>query len=283
VLPDRPAQLVVVRERRQLHPLAWIHRSEARSIAAELRVAGHEVLLAELRADERLDASAAPLLLRLSDPVMYRVALALTAAAMPYFGPGAGAMSRCYDKYEAWRIASADGVDCPATMLARDAAPMPFPLILKPRRGSDSIGVRLLRNGPIPAPARTDGYIAQERIFGAELTVGVLRERIGMPLRLHLPAGAVYSFARKYLLRPGRSPVADPALAARVRRLAREIAAVLDVDWAARIDLIHETATDRLRFLECDVAPLVGARSAFAASLAAAGVDRSEQLRLLLT
>lgn len=45
---------------------------------------------------------------------------------------------------------------------------------------------------------------------------------------------------------------------------------------------MHETTTGRLRFLECDVAPLVGARSAFAASLEAAGITRAEQLRLLL-
>jgi hypothetical protein len=37
-----------------------------------------------------------------------------------------------------------------------------------------------------------------------------------------------------------------------------------------------------LRFLECDVAPLVGAQSAFAASFEAAGINRAEQLRMLL-
>jgi hypothetical protein len=37
-----------------------------------------------------------------------------------------------------------------------------------------------------------------------------------------------------------------------------------------------------LRFLECDAAPLVGAQSAFPASLAAAGISRAEQLRLML-
>jgi D-alanine-D-alanine ligase-like ATP-grasp enzyme len=103
-----------------------------------------------------------------------------------------------------------------------------------------------------------------------------------MPLEIFLPAGTPYSFARKYLWRPARAPVADAALAARVRELAPRVAAALGVDWAARVDLIHETATGRLRFLECDAAPLVGARSAFAASLAASGVARAEQLRLLL-
>jgi hypothetical protein len=67
-----------------------------------------------------------------------------------------------------------------------------------------------------------------------------------------------------------------------VREFALRIAAGFAIDWAARIDLIHETATGRLRFLECDVAPLVGPDSAFAASLAAGGVPRAAQLELLL-
>lgn len=62
---------------------------------------------------------------------------------------------------------------------------------------------------------------------------------------------------------------------------ALRIAAALGVDWAARIDFIHETTTDRLYFLECDVAPLVGEGSAFELSLTAAGIGRREQLGLL--
>jgi D-alanine-D-alanine ligase-like ATP-grasp enzyme len=191
-------------------------------------------------------------------------------------------MERCYDKYEAHRIATANGVDCPATALASEASAMPFPLVLKPRRGSDSIGVRLLWDSPIPAYARTDAYITQQYVRGAELTVAVFRDRAGMPLRILLPEATPYSFFRKYLLRPRHAPLADEGLAEQVRRTALEIAGTFGVDWAARIDLIHETGTDRLRFLECDVAPLVGATSAFAVSLEAAGMSRAEQLRMLL-
>jgi hypothetical protein len=104
-----------------------------------------------------------------------------------------------------------------------------------------------------------------------------------MPLRIHLPEGTPYSFFRKCFLRPERSPLADTVLAERVRGTALKIAEVFGVNWAARIDLIHETLTGRVRFLECDVAPLVGAQSAFAASLQAAGIGRAEQLRMLLS
>ena len=129
---------------------------------------------------------------------------------------------------------------------------------------------------------RTDRYIVQQPIRGEELTVAVFGHRTGLPLRILLPAGVPYSFSRKYLVRPRRVPVAEVELAERVRSLASDISRIFDVNWAARIDLIHETTTGRLYFLECDVAPLVGAKSAFAASFAAANVARAEQLRMLI-
>ena len=263
------------------HPLAWIHRGEARAIAGELARAGRAVTESVFREGAVADLPQ-PLLLRLSDPVMLAAARALERAGVPYVGPSAGAMARCYDKWEAHRIATGAGIDCPATALAPEAGALAFPLVVKPQQGSDSIGMRLVRRAPLPARARNAGFIAQEQVVGAELTVAVIHGRAGAPLRLVLPEGTPYTFARKYLLRPGREPLADAALAERIRGLALDIARVLAVDWAARIDLIHETATGALRFLECDVAPLVGPDSAFAASLAAAGVPRAEQLALLL-
>jgi len=213
---------------------------------------------------------------------MLAAVMALTSARRSFLGPSAEVMARCYDKYQAHRLAAANAVDCPSTVLANAAGSMTFPLILKPRRGSDSLGVRLLRGGPIPARFRTEAYLAQEYMRGAELTVAVLHGHVGMPLQIHLPEGTPYSFWRKYLLRPPRAPLVDTGVAERVTDAARRIAEVFGVHCAARIDLIHEQGTGRLRFLECDVAPLVGARSAFAASLEAAGMSRAEQLRLLL-
>ncbi|HVO95864.1 MAG TPA: ATP-grasp domain-containing protein, partial [Terriglobales bacterium] len=246
-------KITVLHESWSAHPLAWIHRAEARSIANELRHAGHETRFIEFREDRLPEASGGPLLLRLSDPVMQVAASALTNVGKVYLGPAAGIMERCYDKYEAYRVAAAHGVDCPVTTLAGEAHAIEYPVILKPRRSSDSLGLRLLRKGPMPTYFRTENYIAQEFVRGADLTVAVLRDRVGMPLRLSLPEGVPYSFWRKYLLRPPRSRVADASLAERVRRTALEIARIFAVNWAARIDFILETAADRLRFLECDV------------------------------
>jgi D-alanine-D-alanine ligase-like ATP-grasp enzyme len=235
--------------------LAWIHRAEARGIAAELGAPLHTY-----RGEGGL--------LRLSDPAMLRAIEDLTRAGIPYIGPGLAAMRLCYDKLAASERVAAAGIDCPAQATS-------FPMVIKPRRGSDSIGVRIARSGPIPAD-----HLAQERLLGMELTVGSIAGIVGAPLRIVLRQGALYSFSRKYL-RPPRREVVSGALADRVRDTARRIATLLGVDWAARVDFIYEARRDRLCFLECDVAPLVGAGSAFAASLRAGGMPRAEQLRRL--
>ncbi|MDH3288350.1 MAG: ATP-grasp domain-containing protein [Betaproteobacteria bacterium] len=274
--------LTVLYEPWRLRPLAWIHRVEARSIVAELERAGHTVNLIPFRENRIASLPPGPLLLRVSDPVMLLATRALTRAARPFWGPAAAVMERCHDKYDALRLAVAHGVACPATALAGEAGAMPFPLVLKPRRGSDSIGVKVVREGPIPPRLQTEMHVAQEQVRGTELTIGVIRERTGLPLRILLPEGTPYSFVRKYLYRPRREVLTDDALGGRVRDTALQIARLFGVNWAARIDFIYDPRRGRLCFLECDAAPLVGPASAFAVSLAAAGMTRAEQLRSLI-
>jgi D-alanine-D-alanine ligase-like ATP-grasp enzyme len=255
--------VVVVREPWRAEPLAWIHRAEARAIARELG-APLAVLGGALPAGVAL--------LRLSDPVMRA---AVRDSATPYRGPGSAALELCYDKLEAHRRVVAAGIDAPETSLA-NASPPGAPFVLKPRRGSDSIGLRVAHS--IPHARRNEDHLVQSRIVGDEVTVGVFRGEVGMPLRILLPPGTPYSFLRKYFWRPGGAPLDD----ARVCEIAQRVARILNVDWAARVDLIIEAGTGRICFLECDAAPLVGPDSAFAASFAAAGVDRERQLRWLV-
>lgn len=279
---DFPGELCVVCEPWRLQPLAWIHRAEAYSIASELRGLGVRVSLR--RFDDSLVARRpeAALLLRVSDAVMREAARVLTRASIAYFGPGAAALERCYDKREATRIAAAAGIESPRTQLASEVASIESPAVLKPRRGSDSIGIRVLRRGAVPRHARNADYLVQPLVRGIEITIALLGECIGEPLHVVLREGTPYSFARKYLVRPKRERLVDATVANRVMKEAKRLAEALGVDWAVRIDWIYETSSGRLVFLECDAAPLVGAQSAFAASLSAAGVPRSAQLRGLL-
>ena len=275
-----PSPLTVLIDSWRADPLVWLHRAEARAIVAELRAAGRAVSVAAF--DRNRLPETAPILLRLSDPVMVDAAQALEAAAVVYRGPGAAALERCYDKWRAYGTVSAVGVDCPETRLAVDADGLARPLVLKPRRGSDSIGLRILRTGPVPSTLTNETTLAQPQIFGTELTIAVIDGIAGNPLRLELPERVPYTFLRKYLQRPKRAPVADRVLAARAQQTALAAARALGVDWAARVDFIHERVSGRLLFFECDAAPLVGPASAFAASLASGGMRRAEQLARLL-
>lgn len=220
-------------------------------------------------------------ILRLSDPEMFRAAEELSSTRVPYIGPRFETMKRCYDKYAATSLVAAAGFACPITELGTEAHRIDFPVVVKPRWGSDSIGLRLYARGPVPASKRSERFIVQRCVRGADITVGILNGEAGAPLQIRIPDDALYTFLRKYVLRPRIVPVADRQLAVRVRVEAARIAAALGVDWAARVDFIHEPISDTLYFLECDVAPLVGAGSAFDTSLRAAGVERDEQLKRL--
>jgi D-alanine-D-alanine ligase-like ATP-grasp enzyme len=115
----------------------------------------------------------------------------------------------------------------------------------------------------VPSRRRNERYIVQRYIRGADITIGVLNGQAGAPLHIRIPDHALYTFVRKYVLRPRIVPVAEQRLATRVRVAAVQIAATLGVDWAARVDFIHEPGADMLYFLECDVVPLLGPGSAF--------------------
>jgi D-alanine-D-alanine ligase-like ATP-grasp enzyme len=256
--------VVVIREPWRADPLAWIHRGEARAIARELGAP-----LAEYRRGALPERA----LLRLSDPAMLR---AVGEIDIPHFGPGREALERCYDKHEANRIVAAAGIEVPKTDFALAARLAPAPFVLKPRRGSDSMGVRVASR--VPHSMRDRDHLVQQRIIGREVTIAVFRDRVGAPLEILLPPGKPYSFVRKYALRPRRRPLVDEALAAVAQRVAR----LLGVDWAARVDVIVEQGTGRAYFLECDAAPLVGPRSAFAESFSVAGIGRPRQLEWLV-
>ena len=187
---------IVVYDAWRLHPLVWIHRGEARRIARELRRAGQAVRCRAFGRSIVADPGAGRRILRLSDPVMFLAAEALSAARVPYIGPGFEVMKRCYDRYAASRLVAAGGFTCPETVLGTEADRIEFPVVLKPRWGSDSIGLRLYTHGPVHARKRNERYIVQRYIRGADITVGVLNGEAGAPLHIRIPDDALYTFVR---------------------------------------------------------------------------------------
>jgi hypothetical protein len=199
--------VVVVREPWRLHPLAWIHRAEARAIARELDA-------------PMLEYPALPeglALLRLSDPVMR---IAVNEIRSPYRGPGREALERCYDKHEASRIVRAAGLRRALTHSSRIPRRLrPRHSSVKPRRGSDSMGVSIA-NG-VPRSKRNADHLVQARVIGHEVTIALFREEVGVPFRILVPPGEIYSFSSKYLTRPGRVALDEEALRERAKRIGR--------------------------------------------------------------
>ena len=169
---QNPVMFIVVHDAWRLHPLAWIHRSEARQIAWELRRNGHAVRRSSFVVSAIAASGDDRRILRLSDPVMFKAVEALSTARVAYIRPGFETMKRCYDKYSASRLLTAAGFTCPQTELGINAERIDFPVVAKPRWGSDSIGVRLYAQGPVPAGKRNERHIVQRYIRGAEITIG---------------------------------------------------------------------------------------------------------------
>jgi hypothetical protein len=176
-------EVAVIIEPWRAHPLAWIHRGEGRAIARELGQANRPVTVLPFRADRAAELPPGSLL-RLSDPAMFAAAQALGRAGIRATSVRALQSARCMTN--GWRTASRTP---PAwtvpTALAPDAG-FRLPLVVKPRCGSDSLGMRLVRAAHSAKRARARAS-SQERIVGAELTVGVIHDCVGMPLRIDLP------------------------------------------------------------------------------------------------
>ncbi len=263
-------------------PVSLLHRVESCMIASELKAMGYGVSVSVYKNPQALNEMHGIKLLRLSDALMVQATRELTDVGVEYAGPSAAVLEQCYDKLLAYRRAEQGGILCPATFAVVDFTDDGSPLILKPRRGSDSLGIRICRNGLVPSNRRTSDYLVQPFIEGAEVTVGLLKRTVGVPLEILRPEGKVYSFFRKNVLRTERKLIDDIELGKRIHEIAVRVAEVFEVDWAARVDFLYDRRSDRLYFLECDAAPTISKSSSFAQSLERSGLTRQDKIELLL-
>ncbi len=263
-------------------PVSWVQRYEVLNLGKELKSKGFSVQQIVFADPEQVENLNSTRLLRLSDSLMVQVTSELSSRGIAYAGPTASVLAECYDKQNAYRLASEHEIECPETIPVREYRFQFQPALIKPRRGSDSLGVRVIRDGRIPARFAKEEYLVQPFLFAEELTVGVLSGYIGNPLRILRPEGEIYSFVRKNLKNTPKVKVEDGSLVRRIRGIAEIVQRIFRVDWAARIDLLYDRKHDIVYFLECDATPLIGATSSFAQSLGVAGLHRDDQLRLLL-
>lgn len=260
-------------------PVSWVHRVEAHLLKKELRKLSFDISIHLYPCETK---AGSPLLLRLSDNLMRRATRELTALGLPYAGPPPGVLENCYDKYTAYRKVSEIGVEIPPTFLGNEPLSLTPPILIKPRRGSDSLGIRVFRSGRVPERFRTEEYLLQPFLNGIDLTVGYLPGFVGYPLEILRPTNTIYSFARKNLLRTKKRPVSDNLLVHQLQTTAKGVCRKMGIDWAARVDFLFDPKHHRLYFLECDAAPLIHRESAFALSLQTAGLERTQQISLFL-
>lgn len=88
------------------------------------------------------------------------------------------------DKLATAELLHAHGIPVPRTASPEAVAAAPDswsgPLLLKPRAGSSSVGIRRLEGAAaLPAPGALEGYVAQELIEGDEFTVNMFFDRAG--------------------------------------------------------------------------------------------------------
>ena len=140
-----------------------------------------------------------------------RVQAAFDLLGIPYTGTGYLAAGVSMNKAMAKRVMDAEGLPTPAWRLLRytaDQAPrlaaeLPMPCVVKTPTGGSSLGVFL----PEDRKALEDALVrvldfgpevlVEKRIYGRELTVGVLGER-ALPALEILPAEGAFNYAAKY-------------------------------------------------------------------------------------
>jgi carbamoyl-phosphate synthase large subunit len=199
---------------RDADPAIWIAGSGNTDFTPGFRGCDESVILPDINApnyleavrelirDYRIDA-----VLSFSDPDVARLSSIreeLTAAGVKCFFPGPALARMGFDKLETAQWALRHGILTPHTVSTPQQAlqELAFPLIRKPRFGSGSAGVTVVRRSEdlFPAVGDKTQYIYQELIAGEELNVEICGDLCGRTIGV--------SAWRKLLSRNGETELA---------------------------------------------------------------------------
>lgn len=211
----------------------------------------------------------------------------LDAAGFSYTGCDARSSDLCFDKWRTRLSVSAMGVPVAPgrSFTAKDkptaaalAAELGEQVVLKPNRQGSSVGLQIVSSrvgleialGGI----RTGDWIAERRILGRELTVGLLRGR-AMGIVEVVPKSGVFDYTSKYT--KGLTEYIAPAklsdeMAARVRNGAEAAFAACGCRDYARIDFML-SAEGELYLLEINTLPGMKETSLLPMSARCVGLD----------
>lgn len=210
----------------------------------------------------------------------------LEDAGIEYCGSDAAASRLCMNKQATKEVAQRLGVSVPRSeCFAGDAVPLADDLIqalgaslvLKPVDQGSSVGLYFTEHrsslGVALSQIHSGNWLAEERIYGRELTVGVLAGKALGVVEI-LSASGVYDYQAKYT--PGsteyRFPAElDAAVTRRLQAQAEQIFAACGCRDFARIDFLLDGETPY--FLEVNTLPGLTATSLLPKSAACMGYD----------
>jgi len=261
---------------------------QAMASALEAR---HEVALI------RLDEAALPEGIQPADTVVFpalhgtfgedgQLQALLEAAGIGYCGSDAAASRLCMDKVAAKMVAREQAVPTP-DWLAFDAADKPLAddviaqlgaaLVVKPVDQGSSVGLHFSEHrsalGVALSQIHTGKWLAEQRITGRELTVGLL-EGEAMGVVEIVSASGVYDYQAKYT--PGSTEYRYPAelppqIEARMKEYAERLFEACGCRDFARIDFLLDG--EHLYFLEINTLPGLTATSLLPKSASCVGYD----------
>ncbi|MBQ8716275.1 MAG: D-alanine--D-alanine ligase [Clostridia bacterium] len=195
-----------------------------------------------------------------------------------YTGSGPHGAAIAMEKAVAKACVSEKGVPV-ARGVIPDAAmahpPFPYPVVLKPRSGGSSVGLRFVRSQrQWRKITPLGGILCEEYLPGREYTVGVFDGR-ALPAVEIRPIGGAYDYEHKYTV--GASEELCPAPLPDVKaRLLSELAlcafAALSLRDYARIDF-REDGMGNPRFLEANTLPGMTETSLFPLAAKTAGIE----------
>ena len=216
-------------------------------------------------------------------------------AGIVYCGSGVVASRLCMDKVVSKAAALAQGIPVPEgrsfssceVPLADDLIQqLGSSLILKPANGGSSVGIQFTESrsalGLSLSLLDAGVWIAERRIRGRELTVGVLDGAVQGIVEIFTP-NETYDFAAKYT--EGQSQYQYPALLeseleAQIKHYAASIYQAFDCRDFARIDFLLDEST--IYFLEVNTLPGLTQTSLLPKSASCSGYDFKQLARALV-
>jgi D-alanine-D-alanine ligase len=218
----------------------------------------------------------------------------LDLLGVPYVGSGTLASALAMDKVMAKKVLAADGVPVPRGLVVERAAfrASPamesgraadafLPAVTKPARQGSSIGMSLVENAHEMRSALEKAFahdtrvLVEERLFGTELTVGVLGNALieALPVIEIVPKNKFFDYEAKYdpelteEICPARIP---SAAAAQARDLALRSHRALGCRGLSRVDMMLTAAGPVV--LEVNTMPGMTVNSLLPKAAKAAGI-----------